>query len=372
MELRKGFPSFLSLLLTGGLLLAGSGSAGAAPRQQEDENRKKQRPLGEGLPRRELSKKERERREKALRKELESHYKKWLQEDVVYIITPEERKVFKRLNTEEEREQFVEQFWLRRDPTPDTIENEYREEHYRRIAYVNERFGSGKPGWKTDRGRIYITWGPPDEIESRPSGGTYFRPEEEGGGSTATYPFERWRYRYLEGVGQDIILEFIDPTLSGEYRMTMDPSEKDALLHVPGAGLSRLEELGLASKTQRFQRTDGTHLPTTYRDMGGPTSDAFDRMEIYSSVMRPPPVKFKDLEELVTTRISFNLLPFEFRTDFLRITAETILVPVTIALQKKNLTFQMDDGIHRGVVNVFGRITTLTGRIVQTFEDVIQ
>src|SRR3984957_4689713 len=209
-----------------------------------------------------LTPKQIKKKEAALKKELETPWKKWLNEDVTYIITDEERKAFKQLNTDEEREQFVEQFWLRRDPTPDTVENEFKEEHYRRIAYANERFASGIPGWKLDRGRIYITFGPPDEIDSHPSGGTYERPAAEGGGETSTYPFEDWRYRYIEGIGNDIMIEFVDTTMSGEYRMTMDPSEKDALLYVPGAGLTLYEQMGMTSKTSRFTRTDGTHLGT--------------------------------------------------------------------------------------------------------------
>ncbi|MBI4465989.1 MAG: GWxTD domain-containing protein, partial [Acidobacteria bacterium] len=364
MKASRLLPVLLSFALAGGL-------GPARAQKPAEESQKEQKPLGEGLPQREPSKKEQERRQKQLIKELEASYKKWLEEDVRYVITPEEKDAFLHLNSEEEREQFIEQFWLRRDPTPDTLENEFREEHYRRIAYANERFASGKPGWRTDRGRIYIAWGPPDEIESHPSGGAYARPLEEGGGTTSTYPFETWRYRYLEGVGQEVILEFVDPTLSGEYRLTMDPSEKDALLHVPGAGLSLLEEMGLANKTQRFDRTDGTRLPTRMGEFGG-QSEGFDRLQLYANVLKPPPVKFADLEALVTTRISFNLLPFAVRTDFLRITDESILVPVTIAVKKKDVTFQLREGIHQSVINVFGRVTTMTGRIVQTFEDVIR
>ena len=359
---RNVWPWLLTLLLAVPLV---SGLAQGSQKPKEE-----QKPLTEGLPQRELSEKDRQKREERLRKELQTHYKKWLEEDVGYIITAEERDAFRHLNTEEEREQFVENFWLRRDPTPDTIENESKEEHYRRIAYSNERFASGKPGWKTDRGRIYIMHGPPDEIESQPAGGMYERPMEEGGGSTSVYPFERWRYRYIEGVGSDIILEFVDISGSGEYRMTMDPSEKDALLYTPGAGLSMMEQMGLASKTDRFNRADGTHLPKTVGDTV--RNQPFERLALFAAVQKPPPVKFKDLESLVETRISFNLLPFSVRTDFLRVTEETTLVPVTVGLLKKDLTFQMKDGLHNAVVNVFGRVTTLTGRIVQTFEDVIQ
>ena len=361
-------------VLLSGFLLAGAAPAAA----QQPEEKKDPKTLTEGLPQRELNEKEREKRNKKLEKELETAYRKWLQEDVLYILTTEERDAFLHLNSDEEREQFIEQFWLRRDPTPDSIENEFREEHYRRIAYANERFSSGKPGWRTDRGRIYIAWGPPDDIESHPSGGAYYRPMEEGGGSTSTYAFEQWRYRYLEGVGQEVILEFVDPSMSGEYRLTMDPSEKDALLNVPGAGLSLLEEMGLADKTSRFDRTDGTRLPLRPGELGNNLRsqrggwEAFDRMQQYAAILKAPPVKFADLEALVTTRISFNLLPFDVRLDFLRITDQSILVPVTVAIKKKDLTFQLKQGVHQSTINVFGRITTMTGRVVDTFEDVIR
>src|SRR6185437_10641155 len=195
-----------------------------------------------------LSKKEQKRREKQLRKELEGPWKKWLNEDVTYIITDEERQAFKHLQTDEEREQFVENFWKRRDPTPDTEENEYKEEIYRRIAYANDHYASGIPGWKTDRGMIYIKYGAPDEVDSHASGGSYERPMEEGGGETSTYPFEDWRYRYLEGVGTNVIIEFVDTTMSGEYKISLDPEEKDALLYVPGAGLTMAEQMGMADK----------------------------------------------------------------------------------------------------------------------------
>jgi GWxTD domain-containing protein len=157
-------------------------------------------------------------------------YRKWVLQDVVYIITDAERKAFNVLTTNEERGKFVEQFWARRDPTPGTEQNEMKEEHYRRIAYVNQHFTASLPGWNTDRGRIYIQYGPPDEIESHAADGSYQRPQSEGGGTTETYPFEQWRYRYIEGMGQNVIVEFVDKDRTGDYRMTMDPSAKDTVL----------------------------------------------------------------------------------------------------------------------------------------------
>jgi len=301
-------------------------------------------------------------------KELDTPYKQWLNEDVVYIISPQERQAFLQLDTNEEREQFIEQFWLRRSTNPDLPDNDFKEEHYRRIAYANEHFASGIPGWKTDRGRMYIMWGPADEVESHPTGGTYDRPMDEGGGSTTTYPWETWRYRYMEGIGENIIWEFVDPSGSGEYHLTMDPSEKDALLHVPGAGLSLLEEMGMASKNDRFTRSDGTNLPTA---MGGTPSslDEFNRLEQYAKAFKPPAVKFKDLEAIVTARIVRDQMKFTWRTDFMKVTNDTVLVPVTIQIPNNQLSFETKDGIHSATINVFGRVSTLTGRVVQTFED---
>ncbi len=318
-----------------------------------------------------MSEKEKRKREQKLRQELAGPYKKWLQEDVAYIITDEERAAFKRLNTDEEREQFIEQFWLRRDPTPDTVENEFREEHYRRIAYANEHYASGIPGWKTDRGRIYIMYGPPDENESHPSGGTYERPIEEGGGTTSTYPFEQWRYRYIEGIGTNIIIEFVDPTMTGEYRMTMDPSEKDALLMVPGAGLTLYEQMGITSKNDRFNRTDGTHLGTGQMPLPASMGE-FERLEQWAKLSKPPAIKFKDLEAAVDTHITYNLLPIKVRTDFLKMTDSTVLTNVTVQLDNKDLQFQNKDGVSKATVNMYARITSMARRVVNVWEEPVQ
>jgi len=318
-----------------------------------------------------VDEKRKKEQSKALKQELSKTYRKWLDEDVRWIITDEERAAFKQLSNDEERDAFIENFWLRRDPSPDTIENEFKEEHYRRIAYANEHFAAGIPGWKTDRGRIYVMYGPADQVESHPAGGAYERPIEEGGGSTSTYPFETWRYRYLEGIGQEVMIEFVDTCMCGEYHMSIDRSEKDALLMVPGAGLTLYEQMGLASKTDRFNGGGLERLGT------GPFSQdlqskQFDRLEQYAKLNAPPPIKFKDLEnELVTHKIRVNMLPFDVRMDFVRVTGDTVLVPIALQLQNKDVTWNAKDGVQRMNVNILGRLTTLTGRIAQTFEDTV-
>jgi GWxTD domain-containing protein len=317
------------------------------------------------------SEKQKKQQKRNLNVELSKVYKKWLNEDVVWIITDEERAAFKQLSNDEERDNFIEAFWQRRDPTPDTEENEYKEEHYRRIAYANEHYAAGIPGWKTDRGRIYIMYGPPDENDSHPSGGTYERPINEGGGETSTFPFEDWRYRYIEGIGQEVIIEFVDTCMCGDYHMTIDRSEKDALLYTPNAGLTLYEQMGMASKASRFSGGGLERLGAGPNSQDLSTKE-FDRLEQYAKLQAPPPVKFKDLEEIVNTKIITNLMPFDVRSDFVKVTGDTVLVPITIQVKYRDITFNNKDGVQRGTINIFGRVTTLTGRVVQTFEDTAQ
>lgn len=294
-------------------------------------------------------------------------YLTWETEEVPYIITKEEHEAFARLATNEEREQFIEEFWRRRNPDPDAPENTAREEHYRRIAYANEHFSSGVPGWKTDRGHIYILWGPPDEIDSHPSGGTYDRPPEQGGGTTTTYPWELWRYRHLEGIGDNIEIEFVDPSGSGEYHITMDPGEKDALAHVPGAGPSLSEIFG-APRSQRFTNANGTTLPAPLGGYSG--FDEFENLDRFFKVQRPPKY-FKDLEAIVVARIVRDQIHLDYRYDFLRVTGDSVLVPITVQVPTHEVQFVSKNGVHSAVLNLYARITTLTGRVAQTFEDVI-
>jgi GWxTD domain-containing protein len=310
--------------------------------------------------------------DKALHQELSSAYKNWLNQDVVYIITPQERKAFLNLSNDEEREAFIEQFWARRNPDPDSPDNSYREEHYRRIAYANEHFAAGKPGWKTDRGRIYIEYGPPDSKDEHPSGGSYQRPMDEGGGETATFPFEDWHYRYIPGIGENIDIEFVDTCQCGDYHFTIDRSEKDALLHVPGAGLTWWEQIGMAKKTDRFNgRMENLGLGP---EESAAQSKEFDRIELASKLFAPPVIKFADLDNFISEHkvLSGPIFPFDVRTDYVKVTDSTVLVPITLQIKNRDITFVTKDGVSKGVVNILGKVTTITHRVVQTFEDTVE
>ncbi|MDA2929893.1 GWxTD domain-containing protein [Acidobacteria bacterium AH-259-O06] len=310
-----------------------------------------------------------EKEQEALRSEEEEDYfKKWLEQDVVYIIAPQEKDVFKSLTTPEEKEQFIEQFWHRRDLDLTTSINEFKEEHYRRIAYANERFASGEPGWMTDRGKIYIIHGPPDQIEAHPAGGPYHRPMHEGGGATATFPFEIWWYRHIEGIGNDIELEFVDRSFSGQYRLALRPEEKDALLYVNNAGQTLAEEIGLARKEDRPFFSPGNRglYPLMFNRA---KDDPFQRYETFSMVQRPKQIKYKDLKELVTVDVRHNNLPFKIRQDYFKLNDNQLLVPLTLEWKNKDLTFKDEGTVYVARLAIYGIITSLTNRIVTEFEE---
>jgi len=305
-------------------------------------------------------------RPRNVKPEIKKAYKDWLEKDVAYIITDEERKAFRKLETDDERERFIEEFWRRRDPDPDTDENEFKEEYYERIAYANEHFASGIPGWKTDRGRIWIMYGKPHDRETHPMGGSYERPSWEGGGSTSTYPFEIWFYRYLPGVGSGIEIEFVDPTGSGEYRIARNPFEKDAMLMVPGAGMTLSEQLGLTSKADRVAGAFGIGNQNYQREQDSP----FSRLQLLADLSRPPQVKFNELATAVNTGvIEDNPLNFDVQVDFFRQSDERVITAFTIQAENKDLVFQDSGGLQTARMNIFGRIISVAGRRVGIFED---
>jgi GWxTD domain-containing protein len=339
----------------------------AAPAATINQPAKQTQPTVDPLQR-QLSDKERRDQQKDLSREIKGSYKKWLNEDVRWIITDQELKAFKNLSNDEERDAFIENFWQRRNPSPDSPDNEFREEHYRRIAYANDHFAAGKPGWLTDRGHIYIAFGKPDSIESHPAGGTYDRPMEEGGGQTSTFPFETWHYRYLEGIGENIDIEFVDTCQCGDYHMTIDRSEKDALLHTPNGGETLYEQMGRATRADRFKGSMESLGPGP--NSSSEASKEFDRIELFAKLQAAPEIKFKDLESFLVDHKVLNgpYFPFDVRVDYVKFTEDTDLVPITLQIKNKDITFVTKDGVSKGVVNVLCRVATITDKVVQTFE----
>jgi GWxTD domain-containing protein len=315
---------------------------------------------------RRMTDKEKITQQKNLKEELKGHYKTWVEQDVRWIITDTELQAFKQLTNDEERDQFEEEFWQRRNPNPDDPDNTYRDEIYARIAYANEHFTSGKPGWMTDRGHIYIAYGKPDDIDAHPSTGSYDRPMDEGGGNTVAYPFEVWHYRYIEGIGDNIDLEFVDTCQCGDYHYTIDRSEKDALKHVPNAGLTQAEEEGQTKKEDRFKGGGLEQLGLSPGLMSQLQDKQFDRLDLEAKIMAPPPVKYADMDEFMASSKILTGPPFLFdvRTDYVKVTNDTVIVPITIQVKNSDITFETKDGVSVGRVDIEGRVSNLTHKVV--------
>jgi GWxTD domain-containing protein len=299
--------------------------------------------------------------------EAEDYFQKWLDEDVVYIITDEERSVFENLTTPEEKEQFIEQFWFRRDPDVKSAVNEYKIEHYRRLAYVNEKYSVGMPGWMSDRGKIYIIHGPPAQIEAHPTGGQYQRPISEGGGWTQAYPWERWRYRHIEGIGDDIEIEFVDKSMTGQYRLALNPEEKDSLLQLGKHGATLFEIFNQEYKRDRpyinpLNRDRWNYLQRQ-RDM------AFERYLTYARMQGAQEIKFNDLKELVKVEVTYEKIPLDARIDYFRLNENQVLVPITFELKDKDLSFLQKEEGYLAEVAIYGIVTSLSNRIIDEFED---
>lgn len=306
------------------------------------------------------------KQEQIQKEEAQDYYRKWLNEDVRYIITEEEKEIFLSLTTPEEKERFIEQFWLRRDTDASTTANEFKEEHYRRIAYANEHFDEGTPGWLTDRGRVYIIHGQPDQIESHEAGEVaYERLPQEGRGQTATFPFLRWWYRHIEGVGDNVELEFVDKRFTGAYKLTTDPFEKDALMQT-NFGQTLAEMTGISDRVERYRYNPhrGPDL-LNYRAQDNP----FEKYRRFVQVQAPRPIKYRDLERIVDVNITYELLPVKVRLDYLRLEDTYALVPVTLQFENRDLNFKQEGSVYVARMAVYGKVTSLGNRLVTEFDD---
>ena len=221
---------------------------------------------------------------------------------------------------------------------------------------------SGVEGWYTDRGRMHIKFGPPTSIERNPTGGVYDRPITEGGGTTMTYPREVWYYQYIEGVGSGVEIEFVDSTSTGRYEMALRPEEKDALLYTTGAGNTLFESLGLETRGLRIRRSDAMRPLGLGDDLTDPGASPFKRLERLYDLERPPANKFDDLRSSVDARVRYDNLPFQFREDWFRVSAQKALVNLTLRLDPDELTFAPIPGsdARRASVNLYARVQTLS------------
>lgn len=255
-------------------------------------------------------------------------YREWLVEDVAYIITNAERSAFLKLGTDDERDRFIEQFWQRRNPEPGSFSetaNSFKEEHYRRIAYANEHFKDETPGWRTDRGRIYILWGAPDEIQIGPN---------KNDQPTATR-WQIWRYRYLDGIGENVEFKFVNTQVNGDYQ------------------LSTSAELAATI----------SNMPQIWANESFHGTGYVDAVSAFTSV------EFKALEAFAGARLDRSDILFSYDFDYAPVTHFTTLVPLTVEVPKYEPRPEAVNQQEARRLNLFCRITDSRGRVVETIYD---
>ena len=267
------------------------------------------------------------------------NYRTWLTEDVTYLITPEDICVFLRLASDAEREQFIESFWLLRAPDAESVENAYKQEHYRRIVFANERFGADVPGWKTDRGRVYILYGPPDKIDSHPINDSSWQ-ALDGEVRGAKYSWEEWHYNYLDFVGENVACDFVDAGGAGNYHLRAVQQDNVALLFLP------------------------VHFLGDVRSAGAGLG-ADEQIEIYVGVQPTGKVKYKDLEVLVTSHIIRDQLRFNQRIEYAK---ATTVATISVSIPEDQPSVPANEQKSVSGCEIYGRVTNQTGRIVDTFE----
>ena len=301
-----------------------------------------------------------------VQREIKKAYVEWIK-DHDLILTQSERDAWKKLETDDERDKYIEEIWRVRDPDPDTNENEFKEQFYERVAYANAHFSSGKAGRLTDRGRIYIKFGKPDSIESHPAGGHYERPSWEGGGSTSTYPFEKWFYRYIPNVRSGVELEFVDPTGSGEYRLARNPDEKDALIHV-GGGHTFAELAGLETRADRIANLGGFGRANYMRAQDSP----FEVLTLMSDMERDQPVNRNYLGASTDTPVADDsAINFETQFNYFRQSDNRVLALLTIQADNDELKFTNSGGLETARLNIFGKVLSVANRRAAKFEDTV-
>ncbi len=305
-----------------------------------------------------------EEQPRKIKREPKKAFVEWIK-DHDLILTQSERDAWKLLDNDDEREKFIEEVWRSRDPDPDTQENEFKEQFYERVAYANEHFSSGKPGRLTDRGRIYIKFGKPDSVESRPAGGAYERESWEGGGSTTTYPFERWFYRYIPNVRSGVTLEFVDPTGTGEYRLAKNSDEKDALIHT-GGGATLSEMMGIETRAQRIANLGGFGRVNYMRAEDSP----FQVMDLITSLDRDQPNERNYLSTLTNTpTVDDNPINFDTQFNYFRQSDNSVMAVLTVQTDNSQITFTDSGGLQTARMNIFGWVTTVANRRMGKFED---
>lgn len=315
-------------------------------------------------PQKKSSSRQQPKKEKA--PPLPEKYRKWLEEEVVYIITPVEKDIFLKLKTDRERDLFIEAFWKHRDPIPETEENEFRAEHYRRIEYANKYFGrdSPKPGWKTDRGRFYIILGPPNDISRIDS-------------KSEVYDTEIWFYQGKTDLGlpPGFNVLFFRERGTGEFRL-YSPTNDGPQALLTGywgdqadyvAAYDKLREIDPILASVSLSLIPGEENP--YLGRPSLSSDLLLRqieMTPQRMIEDKYARKFFEYKDLVEVEYSTNYLDSDYLVKVFK--SPTGFYFIHYTLEPKRLSVNQYDRLFVTNLKVNGTLSTLDGKIVYQFE----
>jgi len=284
----------------------------------------------------------------AEQEKMSEKHKKWLDEEVIYIISKNEKDVFKSLATFEQRDEFIRKFWERRDPTPRTPFNEFKEEHYRRIEFVNRQYFEGTAGWRSDRGRVYIMFGPPDFFETNPGGGRGFLFGVSG--PTAEFPSEVWTYRYIPGLKMRqtrIDFTFVNYYNSGKYQLVSNSSLANALRNTSIEGSRDVgyesHDVQVPGSTNKNLLVNPLEQLTMMAELTKSRGEVFEEMERSARVRK--------LKGIVDTRESLYQMPFDVNQAYFMGENKTVKVPISIEIAGKDVAFNKDGDRYKGAVN---------------------
>jgi GWxTD domain-containing protein len=305
---------------------------------------------------------------------LPDRYKTWLDEDVVYIITKHERDVFLKLQTDKERDIFIEAFWKHRDPAPETPRNEFQEEHYRRLNHANATFGrsSPLPGWKTDRGRIYILLGEPRNIESYSN-------------VNGVYPTEIWFYMGDEALGlpAGFNVIFFKRNGTGDYVLYSPSADgPQALIADAVSGLQNLSSRGGMTDDQRaykaLQKLAPNLAPQTLSLIPGESTPmglgSLASERLIATIFSVPQKKVQDdyaeailrFKDSVEVEYTANFVPSEVQVQVIRDAAGASFVHYSIEPAK--ITAEEIDGKYDIRFKLNGRVSDASGKTVYQFD----
>ena len=299
---------------------------------------------------------------------LSEKYKKWMDEEVVYIISENERDVFRSLRTDAERENFIKMFWRRRDPTPETPINEFREEHYRRIAFANDTYFEGKAGWRSDRGRVYIMFGPPDFFETNPGGGRGFLLGNNA--PTAEFPSEVWTYREIPGLKLQesrVDFTFVNYYAAGSYQLTDNPALANALRNI-----------SVPARYAGYNDYPGDNNRFTPAEIAGRSQEAFkqplQQLQLMAELTKSRGEVLEELERssrqrrlkgIVESKASVSALAVVSKQSFLLGSNGMTYVPMVLEVPGKDVEFRPVKDRFEGLVNFYIEVKDADGPVFQ-------